>query len=186
MKINEWKLYQKEDDSFENNEKHYINKTSDFHRKNLENIFNSNSFKEHVLCVGQVQSGKTKNIENVIDYAIKNKYKLIIVFSGITKILFNQTNARINNFDYAKNIKFIEFIKNTNLIVSLENNDTVILSILKSSDSIATIFEEIDLINWENYKVLIVDDECDYASINISPDETSRIYDLISNLYLKY
>ncbi|MDE5545452.1 MAG: Z1 domain-containing protein [Malacoplasma sp.] len=186
MKINEWKLYQKENDCFENNEKHYLNETSDFHRKNLENIFNSNSYKEHVLCVGQVQSGKTKNIENVIDYAIKNKYKLIIVFSGITKILLNQTNARINNFDYAKNIKFIEFVKNTNLIVSLENNDTVILSILKSSDSINTVFEEIDLINWENYKVLIIDDECDYASINISPDETSRIYDLISNLYNRF
>ncbi len=189
MKINEWKLYKKEDDSIiKEDEKFKLNKISDFHNINLENIFNSDIYKEkeHVLCVGQVQSGKTKNIENVIEYAVKNKYKLVIIFSGITRILFNQTNKRINNYDYVKNVKFIDSVKNFNLIPYLENNKTIILSILKSSDSLYKIFSAIDLINWENYKVLIIDDECDYASINISSNKASKVYDLISKLYNRF
>ncbi|MDE5952787.1 MAG: DEAD/DEAH box helicase family protein, partial [Malacoplasma sp.] len=187
MKINEWKLYKMENDESEENDNEIsLEKNDDFYEINLNNIFNNKVNKEHVLCVGQVQSGKTRNIEKTITKAINDNYKLIIVFSGITKILLEQTNSRISNFKENRNVKFIEKLKKVNLFNAIENYKTVIWSLLKSAEWLNNAFEEIDLINWEDYKVLIIDDECDYASINISSGESSRIYTLISDLYNRF
>ncbi|MBD5445943.1 MAG: hypothetical protein HDR31_01345 [Mycoplasma sp.] len=189
MKNSKWQLFEKKEQKIEINSSFKDNYYDCFYEKNIFNIFNSNLKKEHVLCVGQVQSGKTKNIENAIDYAVKNNYKLIIVFAGITKILYKQTNDRISkNIFYEKKVKFINNIKNLNLQIYLEKNDTVILSILKWSIELKNMFHAIDLINWETKKVLIIDDECDYASINISYDDSinSTTFQVISNLYKRF
>lgn len=186
MKNSKWQLLEKKESIItQATIKDYY--SENFYEINVNNIFNSSSFKEHVLCVGQVQSGKTKNIENILEYGVTNGYKLIIIFAGITKILHRQTSERLNritsNFE---KIKFIDNVKNFN-VIDLDKNTTVILSILKWSNELKNMFDSIDFINWKYHKVMIIDDECDYASLNISLDKkNSKTYQLISDLYKRF
>jgi hypothetical protein len=55
----------------------------------------SKSFYTKAMVVGSVQSGKTGNFNGVINTAIDIGYELIIVFSGITEDLREQTQVRI-------------------------------------------------------------------------------------------
>lgn len=161
----------------------FIELNDDFYNINLNNIFN-NTNKENVLCVGQVQSGKTKNIEKIISYGIENGYNLIIFLAGITNLLLNQTIDRIKKSIKKDNIKFVESInKNIDLFIDLKYCNTIVIPILKGSHSIIKTFESIDKLNLTNKKVLIIDDECDYASINISINKASKIYCLLKELY---
>lgn len=161
---------------------------NDFHQTNLLNIFN-NTNKEHILCVGQVQSGKTKNIENVIKYAIENEYKFVIFFAGITNLLLEQTKNRIENsinkINEANNNLFNFYDHNNieNLVNISKHYQTNIITILKGSNSLNKVFNALDIIDLRFEKVLIIDDECDYASINIGQNQTSRIYQIITSLY---
>lgn len=157
----------------------------DFYSTNLKNIFN-NSNKENVLCVGQVQSGKTKNIEKIISHAIENEYDLIIFLAGITRLLLTQTINRIKNSINETNVKFVDDKSNEiDLFLDLKYYKTTIVPILKGSKSINKIFTSIDSLDLTNKKVLIIDDECDYASINISKSKDSKIYSLLKELYLR-
>jgi peptidase E len=47
------------------------------------------------LCIGQVQSGKTRKILEIIKIAIELKYNYIILFGGNTNSLLNQTQERL-------------------------------------------------------------------------------------------
>ena len=66
----------------------------------IEKLADPNSTSEILvkgLVVGSVQSGKTANFNGVINSAIDLGYRLIIVLSGITEDLRNQTQDRIEN-----------------------------------------------------------------------------------------
>jgi hypothetical protein len=56
----------------------------------------SESYKSRGLVVGYVQSGKTTNFTAVIAKAIDSGYRLIIVLSGTTNLLRNQTQRRLD------------------------------------------------------------------------------------------
>ena len=49
------------------------------------------------LVVGHVQSGKTTNYSGLINKGIDTGYKIFIIFAGLTNILRNQTQERIEN-----------------------------------------------------------------------------------------
>lgn len=154
------------------------NITSDFYRTNVNNIF-SNNENEKILCVGQVQSGKTQNIINAIKESFyEQEYDFVIFFAGITNLLLSQTISRLNReFD---NLNDVKIITNFSRIESYLNiNNKVIIPILKASDSVSQLYKSLDNIDLSNKKVLIIDDECDYASLNISKEGSSRIYSLI-------
>lgn len=158
--------------------KKYKYDDSDF--ANLEyDILEKFENKCQLILVGQVQSGKTKNIISIIKKAInKFNYDLIIYFSGITNDLNNQTYNRLS-----KEI--------TNVITTKDLNQNILSSLvivsLKQSDNIRKI-EEFILNNKSKFKkILIIDDESDYGSINskdIEDDEASIVYELIyKNIY---
>lgn len=55
-----------------------------------------NDFAGRFLCVGQVQSGKTAHFSGIAAAAAGQGYKLIIVLTGRTRSLRNQTQHRLN------------------------------------------------------------------------------------------
>lgn len=88
----------------------YLRKTGRSQKYILENKRSSLSITEKLadphsenevlvkgLVVGSVQSGKTANFNGVINSAIDLGYRLIIVLSGITEDLREQTQKRIEN-----------------------------------------------------------------------------------------
>lgn len=153
--------------------KSYSNSDDDF--LSLENnILEKFENKNQVILVGQVQSGKTKRIINIINKAIRfYKYDLIIYFSGITNDLNNQSYDRLS-YEVGNVVTTRELYK-TEIISGL-----VVVS-LKQIDNIKEI-EDFVLSNKNKFKkILIVDDESDYGSINNNKtnEEPSVIYELI-------
>lgn len=163
-------------------EEKLINKNTLDEDEEIEIIFkNKEVKKEKILCVGKVQSGKTRKIFKTIKYAFdKEGYDIIILLGGITNTLYNQTSKRLHeSFDNEKNIKILD--KN----VFYDERFKVIYNILKNKKVIENLLENINCTNLTNKKILIIDDECDYASVNNSNDEenSSKIYDSISELF---
>lgn len=158
--------------------KSYSNSDSDILL--LENdILEKFENKNQVILVGQVQSGKTKKIINIINKAIRAfKYDLILYFSGITNDLNNQSYDRLSyevgNVVTTKELHKTKIVKGM-VVVSLKQIDNL------------KVIEDFILSNQDKFKkILIIDDESDYGSINNKKtnEEPSVIYELIyKNIY---
>ena len=159
------------------------------------------------LVVGYVQSGKTMSFTSLIELALDNHYKIVIVLAGITTNLLQQTDDRLGKdlvCGNTKNYRFFKIHKNPNSDKALEiarnlklRDSIVVINVLKHAgriQNLASIFEneEIKAI-LSNETVLIIDDEADQASLNNygranskSDDETaqrmSSTYEAIVNL----
>lgn len=157
----------------------------DFYKLNINNIF-LNDDNEKVLCVGQVQSGKTQNIINLIRESFNEyDYDFVIFFAGITNLLLNQTINRIEKEFYeCDSVKILSsnFFK---LETYLNSNKKVIITLLKGTDAINQLFKSINQLYLTNKKILIIDDECDYASLNIKKEGASKIYSLINQIFYR-
>ena len=145
---------------------------------------------EIVLCVGQVQSGKTRKIIEIIKIAIDLEYNYIIFFGGNTNSLLNQTQDRLER-------ELVEFIHSEKLQISnaknyeksFNRNIPLLFNIIKNAKAIdnlrENIFEDIDL---TDKKILIIDDESDFGSINIgkSENKSSVLYGSIEKIFNRF
>lgn len=147
------------------------NKKSDnFSIYNILNEFENK--KDIVVLAGQVQSGKTKWIIEIIKQAINQfNYDHIFFISGTNTPLFEQSNIRLSD----EAIKF-----KTKL-----TNDVQVYSVLKETKWLNKMNNLISSLTYKSKKILIIDDEGDYASINASKDdgESTKIHELIINAY---
>lgn len=148
----------------------------------IDNVLLSDEKKEIVLCVGKVQSGKTRKIIKIInDCLIKYSYDIIIVFAGITNYLYNQTNKRILD----KKIENITYLDKDYIGSSkYDKRKRYVINILKNRSNL----EQMDVFlysvpNLMDKKILIIDDESDYASVNISKNGYSQTYNKIKTIY---
>ena len=130
------------------------------------------------LVVGKVQSGKTGNFSGVINAAYDVGYNIVIVLSGLTNKLREQTRERLINDvrdllqgsdDVAMNDSdlrvstyrdFHGYFANEKSLLVIKKNVSVLNALLL-------------LLNMDEYKssysskrILIIDDECDNASIS--------------------
>lgn len=155
---------------------------------NVQNVF-ENEEREIILCIGKVQSGKTSIIFDCIEHAIeKLKYDFVILFGGTTNYLFDQTNVRIEK-SLKKKINDNVIYWNVDKINSgykINDNHQYVINLLKHSDSIEAINNKLrNVYNLHEKKILIIDDEADYASINIDKDNGSKIYKGLVDLFSK-
>lgn len=127
--------------------------------------------------IGQVQSGKTSAIIDIVKNARDNfKYDYIFVLGGTTNMLLEQT---INRFNLSGIItKDINNIYNTKNI-----NRTSVYCILKNDSWLKKVKEVVEDYSLDK-KILIIDDESDYASINTSSKnkEESTIFKYIKDI----
>ncbi len=133
------------------------------------------------LVYGHVQSGKTAQMSSIISMYASCGCRLFIVFSGITNSLRNQTQSRFrkdlgidkmggwdlltdSSDKLGKDDVCIEGkINGNNPVLGVFKKNPHVLRRLK--DYLQNINSEIF---WKNKTVLVIDDECDNASMNVA------------------
>ncbi|MBW3196769.1 Z1 domain-containing protein [Marinobacter nauticus] len=137
------------------------------------------------LVVGHVQSGKTANMTAVMAKAIDAGYNTIIVLAGLTNKLRQQTQLRIMSdlVDRRREYWHVrtavdedgDFQKPPSGGL-LSQSDGVQLAVVKKNVSpLGKLFlaiQETPPLALKRLKVLIIDDECDQASVNSASGET--------------
>lgn len=142
------------------------------------------------LVVGYVQSGKTLSFETVATLARDNGFQVVIVVTGISNLLLEQSVNRLcrdlkldelgqprrwvqfKNPSYGEDITTTQEIRNVledwrDLGMPEGRKKTVLITVLKHHQhlrNLARIFGEIEM---QSVPVLIIDDEADQASLNI-------------------
>lgn len=141
-------------------------------------------FEARGLVLGYVQSGKTANMTAVIAKAADAGYKLVIILTGMIEKLRRQTQARIESdltlLDGAQKwhhwtTREADFnVHPTHPGFQFDQSQRNIFVIKKQKDVLERIVEKLkntDLITKNSIPVLVIDDECDQASVNASGKE---------------
>ena len=158
---------------FENNSKEII---EEFPNPKKSNV----NYKVKGLVIGQIQSGKTGNIEALVCRAVDFGYRFIIIMCGRTKALRQQTQLRFDHEvlgepdSWSKLTKFDkDFDAGTMDIPSSPKPHIANIAIIKKIPNILKkIKEKIkEKPELKNYPCLIIDDECDDASIDTNANK---------------
>ena len=148
------------------------------------------------LVLGYVQSGKTTNFIATMAKAADEGFRLIVVLSGVTNNLRNQTQARLESafstedqFDWHwLTSETNDFDVTTNAASLLANPDNRLIAVVKKNNGRLQ-----KLTRWLNsapqpvrqgVPFLLIDDEADQASVNSAKDlqEQTKINKLITHL----
>jgi hypothetical protein len=134
------------------------------------------SFSSRGLVMGHVQSGKTTNFLGLMSKAADEGYRLIIVLSGVTNNLRSQTQQRLEAaIDSGHWVKLTEiksdFQRNKeNAQVLLSNGANKHVAVVKKNKSrLVSLYKWLESASAATRKalpVLIIDDECDQATVN--------------------
>lgn len=145
--------------------------------------------KSKILLVGEVQSGKTREIISIIDNSLNNpkyKFDIIIIFGGTNIKLNIQTEDRITNDDKFKNNSNLIFKNFSQQYYQKEGEGKTVVyigpKINFELENIHSVLHNIS--NLTDKKVLIIDDESDYGSINTAEYRNPKKYaSIINDLY---
>lgn len=158
---------------------------STFLENNINLIFN-NDLKERVICIGEVQSGKTSNIIKAIIKAFELDYDGVIFFAGTNNVLKTQSNQRVEETLEGTGIQIIGSKEKFRIKQLLNSKSKFVINILKESKDLTEMFSCINSLSLERKKILIIDDECDYGSINTSFKNNPKLYhEKIEKLFLR-
>lgn len=146
------------------------------------------------LVLGYVQSGKTTNFMSVIAKAADVGYRLIIVLSGVTDNLRQQTQERL--FDYVVDpcqtrVHLLttpeqDFSEITPSEALFSQDDLRLLAIVKKNPArlrrLNAWIKKASATTLANCPILVIDDEADQASIDVGGKRQSTINKLIQEL----
>lgn len=150
------------------------------------------------LVVGNVQSGKTANMEGLISMAADYGWNMFIILTGTIENLRKQTQERFNNDLKNGNLTWnlIEHLKSSsphqlyNLRFGTEQRARYITCCLKNASRLRALKKWLnsDKNKKRQLRILLIDDEADQASINVNDiDEEERttinqcIMDIVNN-----
>ena len=153
------------------------------------------------LVVGHVQSGKTANMTAVIAKALDAGYNTVIVLAGLTNKLRFQTQARLVS-DLVERNQLDWHVLTPNHIDGdfrapphggfLAHTDKAQIAVIKKNVSplgqLRAAVRETPRIALARLRILLIDDECDQASVNSARDEldmtaiNQRIRELLAML----
>ena len=190
--------------------KHYRNHLED---EGFENVDDIESASRNILemlsietepgrpvrgaVIGNVQSGKTVNMESLMSMACDNGWNLFVILSGTIEKLREQTEDRMLadlrgsdedplRFDWQKirpNISRNEFQNDYNLDFAENSNKRFFTVILKNVSHLRKLIRNLySLPNIDRINLIIIDDEADLASINTSRSDRTKINKLIVDL----
>jgi hypothetical protein len=159
-----------------------------------------------VLVVGEVQSGKTLSFTTVMSVARENGFQIVILLAGTKKNLLNQTHDRLVKdlgVEDASSGRQWRVIKNpkisakpqllsaldtwSDVRVPVQFRESLVLVVLKTEAGLNHATNLISTVQAERggpIPILVIDDEADQASLNVSqdPDEKSSTYRAVSRL----
>ncbi|AXK51777.1 Z1 domain-containing protein [Spiroplasma alleghenense] len=151
---------------------------------NIQNIVHALQEVDNLLVVGNVQSGKTNNILGLISASLSKKYDIVVLLGGTTNLLLKQTQERLEKIR-SKNSEVLfldkDNLKSISIVENLEKGVLVFFNILKSEKDLKSIYKILENVDLSNKKVLIIDDESDFGSVNIGKP-MSKIYEMIGAL----
>ena len=167
----------------------------------LENPSQNNQFSGRGLVVGHVQSGKTANMTAVIAKALDAGYDTVIVLAGLTNKLRHQTQLRLFNDLVCRNPMHWQLLTPNEIdrdFVAppgggfLSHTDRAQVAIVKKNVSplsqLRNAVAATIPLALSRLRVLVIDDECDQASVNSANGELEisainhRIRELLSLL----
>lgn len=146
------------------------------------------------LVLGYVQSGKTTNFMSVIAKAADVGYRLIIVLSGITDNLRQQTQERLDDYlvgpcqtrIHLLTTEDQDFSEVTPSEALFSQDDLRLLAIVKKNPArlrrLNAWIKKASAATLSNCPILIIDDEADQASIDVGGKRQSTINRLIREL----
>ena len=157
------------------------------------------------MVIGNVQSGKTMHMAGVIAQAADLGFNYFIILTGIIDNLREQTEQRllgdlnsdgngdiifhpITNPDRRFNYNTLRFAEQ---VGGFPNNNRYITVMLKNSSRLYNHLRWLyndNNFHKQNMKILIIDDECDQASINtadIANEEATAINDLLRGEFFR-
>jgi hypothetical protein len=136
------------------------------------------------LVVGYVQSGKTMSFTTVASLARDNNYQLIIVITGISIPLLEQSTERLRNdlrIPTRRDRKWYHF-KNPAISEQQSIRDildewrdrtvpsdecrTILITVMKNHQHLQNLSQTLEALNLDRVPSLIIDDEADQASLN--------------------
>lgn len=169
------------------------------------------------LVVGDVQSGKTANYIGLINMAVDVGYKNIVLLAGLTEDLRTQTQGRVDegfigaksetykdgeaesfgismngeHYGVAFTSRDHDFVKSTAASISakLDDYNKPVISVIKKNKKVIATLNSFMSGNKDRQEspLLIIDDECDNASINTKdPDAPTSINEKIRELFSLY
>ncbi|MGL4952062.1 MAG: DEAD/DEAH box helicase family protein, partial [Mycoplasma sp.] len=150
----------------------------------IDIIFKNKNDREIVLCVGEVQSGKTAKMFSCIERSFSDGYNLAILLTGNTNSLYNQTLSRFKKENKNKDYWVMDKdnINSRSYNPDLQN----VVIAMKTTNSLSNVINYMYSIdNLSELKIIILDDESDYASVNINKEGKSETFRLIVELYKK-
>lgn len=145
------------------------------------------------MLLGKVQSGKTKTFMAIMALAFDNSFDVCVVLTKGTKALTKQTYERLQKEFSAFNdedlVQIFDIMTMPSGLTAYELNQKLIFVVKKQADNLTRLSKAV----FETYpalskkKMLIIDDEADYASIGFknSKDEgllINKIAGQIDNL----
>lgn len=147
----------------------------------------SDTGQETGLVVGYVQSGKTMSFETVAALARDNGFRIVIVVTGSSNPLFNQSTGRLRRDlrldDPRRERRWIHFRNPDNDDATIqpirdvldewrdpatpeELKRTVLITVLKNYRRLQNLTDLLCRLDMRGVPVLIIDDEADQASLN--------------------
>lgn len=123
------------------------------------------------LLLGRIQCGKTNTFVNIMGYAFDRGIDVCVVFTKGTNALAKQTVERLKKeFKPIPNVdpKDIMVLKDRSLTADIINSKKMIIVCKKEDDNLkhlANVFTQKQPL-LKKKKVLVIDDEADFASIN--------------------
>lgn len=128
------------------------------------------------LVIGHVQSGKTMSFTTVAALARDNGYRLIIVLSGLTTSLFEQSRDRLKadlqtdddryRWLFDANPRDRADVRDGISIALGTPERTVLLTVMKNTRHLNQLSRLLSHLPLRGVPVLVIDDEADQASLN--------------------
>lgn len=140
------------------------------------------SLKKPGILLGKIQSGKTRAFIGVIALAFDNGYDVVIVLTKGTKALAEQTIKRLRenpegfgSFEDDNQVQIHDIMSFPDNLPEFVLSQKLILVSKKEDDNLKRLIKAITVTypGLQNKKVLVIDDEADFASISFHKEKES-------------
>ncbi len=135
-------------------------------------LLNETSSNKPGILLGKIQSGKTRAFIGTIALCFDNGYDIAIILTKGTKVLVKQTIQRIErdfeNFITHDRVNVFDIMNMPNNLTAYERNQKLVIVVKKEVNNMKRILDKLVNIypDLKEKKIIMVDDEADYASVS--------------------